>query len=250
MQTEQYDAIQERMDKLGFPRTDEFRQMVKEAVARVQASSQAETMAYARDKSDFRITIAQGTKDPSKIYVNSIEVNGKEKLRFPMGNSMLTMKAMENAANNKWVLLKNYQPKDPSKPANDVWLQVKDGEKKFISTKEFNLVKEGQEILGYKLTADDVKAMEKGNNVLTNDCKKFEKGSNVPVGDTDKTVALYADPAGNRIGYKQLDEKLELKKEFNNKPAEGISVADAVAKAKAQNSQEETPQKKSRAKIS
>jgi hypothetical protein len=245
MQTEQYTAIQERMDKLGFPRTDEFRQMVKEAVARVQASSQAETMAYGRDKSDFRITIAQATKDPSKIYVNSIEVNGKEKLRFPIKNSMVTMKAMENAANNKWVLLK-----DPKNPDNNSWLQVKDGEKKFISTKEFNLVKEGQEILGYKLTADDVKAMEKGNNVLTNDCKKFEKGSNVPVGDTDKTVALYADPAGNRIGYKQLDEKLELKKEFNNKPAEGISVAEAVAKAKAQNSQEETPQKKSRAKIS
>jgi hypothetical protein len=234
MEKEQVVAVQKRFNDLGFPRdNDDFKMKVEAAVNKVLETGQPQKIEHERKRSNFEITIGPG-KDTSKIYVNEIIVkntNGDVSLRFPMGNVQPTLKAMENAANAKWILLEGYQPKDKTKTPNDVWFRQKDGKKEFVSAKDFSICKEGHEVLGYKLTSDDVKEMHKGNNVLTNDCLRYEKGSKVPVGKNDKTVALFTDPPGNRIGYNQLQEKLDLKKNSRQNQTNGVDVNKAVDKA-------------------
>jgi len=241
MEKEQVAAVQKRFNDLGFPRDNEdFKNKVEDAVNMALQTGKPQKVEHERKRSNFEITVAPG-KDQSKIYVNEIIVknsDGSNSLRFPTGGVQPTLKAMENAANGKWILLEEYQPKDKSKEPNDVWFRQKDGKKDFVSAKDFTVFKAGHEVLGYKLTADDIKEMQKGNNVLTNDCLRYEKGSNTPVGKNDKTVALFVDPGNNRIGYNQLQERLDLKKNFQQTPTNGVNMDKAVDKAK-KNSQEE-----------
>lgn len=228
---EQTKAVSDRLDKLGFPRDENstFKKDVNAAVNAALLSGEAQAVTLTRERSSFIINVAPGKSDPDKVYINTIYVTGAngQEVRFPMGTAQPTLKAMENVSNGAWILLKGYQPKDLEKPKNDVWIQIKGGEKTFISSEKYSVLKEGAEVLGYKLSADDVKNLERGNNALTNECMKYEKGSNVPVGKNENTVALYADPVGNRIGYKDLGKQLDLKKNFSE------AVNPAIDKAKA-----------------